>query len=137
MRSSWATSAASTAAASSPATTGRPSGGTRRSSWRRMTCSSTSTRPPGSSSARDGPMKLAPSLHRIGSDLVNCYVVEDGDQLTLIDTGVPGQWKDLERELTAMGRSVADIRGVILTHGDTDHIGFAERLRAQGVPIHV
>ena len=82
-------------------------------------------------------MKLAPSLHRIGSDLVNCYVVEDGDQLTVIDTGVPGQWKDLERELTAMGRSVADIRGVILTHGDTDHIGFAERLRAQGVPIHV
>ncbi len=82
-------------------------------------------------------MRLAPSLHRVGSDLVNCYVVEDGGQLTLIDTGVPGQWKDLERELADMGRSLTDIRGVVLTHGDTDHIGFAERLRREGVTIHV
>ena len=82
-------------------------------------------------------MKLAPSLHRVGSDQVNCYLVEDGGQLTLIDTGVPGQWKDLERELASMGRTLADIRGVVLTHGDTDHIGFAERLRREGVPIHV
>jgi glyoxylase-like metal-dependent hydrolase (beta-lactamase superfamily II) len=37
-----------------------------------------------------------------------------------------------------MGRSLADIRGVVLTHGDTDRIGFAERLRrARGVPVHV
>lgn len=31
-----------------------------------------------------------------------------------------------------------EVRGLILTHGDTDHIGFAERLRREhGVPIHV
>jgi glyoxylase-like metal-dependent hydrolase (beta-lactamase superfamily II) len=82
-------------------------------------------------------VKLAPSLHRVGSDLVNSYLVDEDGQLTLIDTGIPGQWKDLERELEAMGRSLSDIRGVILTHGDTDHIGFAERLRQHGVPIHV
>lgn len=82
-------------------------------------------------------MKLAPSLHRIGSDLVNCYLVEERGRLTVIDTGVPGQWKDLERELAAMGRTLADVRGAVLTHGDTDHIGFAERLRQTGVPIHV
>jgi glyoxylase-like metal-dependent hydrolase (beta-lactamase superfamily II) len=82
-------------------------------------------------------VKLAPSLHRIGSDLVNCYLVEEDGQLTVIDTGVPGQWKDLERELAAMGRTLAEVRGAVLTHGDTDHIGFAERLRQNGVPIHV
>ena len=82
-------------------------------------------------------MKLAPSLHRVGSDLVNTYLVEDG-QLTLIDAGVAGQWKDLLTELAQMGRSIADIRGVVLTHGDPDHVGFAERLRRDhGVPIHV
>jgi glyoxylase-like metal-dependent hydrolase (beta-lactamase superfamily II) len=37
-----------------------------------------------------------------------------------------------------MGRTVDDIRGVVLTHGDTDHIGFAERLRRDhGVPVYV
>jgi glyoxylase-like metal-dependent hydrolase (beta-lactamase superfamily II) len=83
-------------------------------------------------------MKLAPSLHRIGSDLVNCYLVEDAGGITLIDAGLPGHWADLAAELAGMGRSLAEVRGLILTHGDTDHIGFAERLRRErGVPVHV
>ncbi|WP_395243469.1 MBL fold metallo-hydrolase [Agromyces sp. MMS24-K17] len=83
-------------------------------------------------------MRLAPSLHRIGNDLVACYLVVEPDGLTLVDAGLPGQWRDLQRELAAIGRRVEDIRGVVLTHGDSDHIGFAERLRADhGVPIHV
>jgi glyoxylase-like metal-dependent hydrolase (beta-lactamase superfamily II) len=83
-------------------------------------------------------MKLAPSLHRVGSDLVNTYLVGDGGQLTLIDAGVSGQWSDLVAELAQMGRSLDDIRGVVLTHGDTDHVGFAERLRRDhGIPVWV
>lgn len=83
-------------------------------------------------------MKLAPSLHRIGSDLVNSYLVEEDGGLTLIDAGVSGQWTDLVAELALMGRSITDIRGLVLTHGDTDHIGFAERLRRDhGVPVFV
>jgi glyoxylase-like metal-dependent hydrolase (beta-lactamase superfamily II) len=83
-------------------------------------------------------MKLDDSLHRVGSDLVNTYLIEDERGLTVIDTGIPGQWQDLTAELGAMGRSPEDIRGVILTHGDTDHRGFAERLRSEyGVTISV
>lgn len=83
-------------------------------------------------------MKLAPSLHRIGSDLVNSYLVEDSSGVTVIDAGLPGHWSELQAELAGMGRSLDDIRGVVLTHGDTDHIGFAERLRRErGVPVHV
>jgi glyoxylase-like metal-dependent hydrolase (beta-lactamase superfamily II) len=81
-------------------------------------------------------VKLAPNLHRIGNDIVACYLVEAEGGLTLIDAGVSGQWSDLRTELKSMGRSVGDIRGVILTHGDTDHVGFAERLRRDhGVPV--
>ncbi len=84
-------------------------------------------------------MKLANSLHRLGSSsLVNSYLVEDGGLVTIVDTGVSGLWKDLQVELAAMGRSLDDVRGVVLTHGDTDHIGYAERLRRErGVPIFV
>lgn len=82
-------------------------------------------------------MKLAPSLHRIGNDIVACYLVEDVRGVTVVDAGLPGHWTDLVRELAAMGRTLADVRGVVLTHGDTDHLGFAERLRRKGVPVHV
>ncbi len=83
-------------------------------------------------------MKLAPALHRVGHDLINSYLVEEAGELTLIDAGVSGQWADLLAELAAMGRSVSDIRGIVLTHGDGDHVGFAERLRRDhGVPVHV
>jgi glyoxylase-like metal-dependent hydrolase (beta-lactamase superfamily II) len=83
-------------------------------------------------------MRLAPGLHRIGSDIVAAYLVEDTSGVTVIDAGISGQWSDLMTELRAMGRSVSDTRAVLLTHGDTDHIGFAERLRRDhGVPVHV
>ena len=83
-------------------------------------------------------MKLAPSLHRIGSDLVNSYLVDDSSGVTIIDAGLPGHWPELTAELAAMGRSLDDVRAVVLTHGDTDHIGYAERLRRDhGVPVYV
>lgn len=83
-------------------------------------------------------MKLAPHLHRLGNDVVSCYLVDTDEGITLIDAGLPGHWRDLGRELRALGKSAQDIRGVVLTHGDSDHIGFAERLRtAYGVPVFV
>jgi glyoxylase-like metal-dependent hydrolase (beta-lactamase superfamily II) len=84
-------------------------------------------------------MRLAPGLHRIGSDVVNVYLVEDASGITIVDAGLPGQWRELEQELTQLGRSLDEVRGIVLTHGDTDHIGFAERLRQQkgiGVRVH-
>ena len=83
-------------------------------------------------------MKLAPNLHRIGSDVVAAYLVADDSGVTLIDAGVSGQWKELLSELEAMGRSLSDVRALLLTHGDTDHIGFAERFRREtGAPVYV
>lgn len=83
-------------------------------------------------------MKLGPHLHRIGNDIVAAYLVVADDGITVVDAGLPGHWHDLTRELRELGRTPDDIRGVILTHGDSDHIGFAERLRRDhGVPVYV
>ena len=83
-------------------------------------------------------MQLAPSLHRIGNDVVAVYLVDTPQGVTVIDAGLAGQWKEFTTELAGMGRSVDDVRGVVLTHGDSDHIGFAERLRRDhGVPVFV
>ncbi|GAA1845309.1 MBL fold metallo-hydrolase [Agromyces salentinus] len=83
-------------------------------------------------------MQLAHSLHRIGNDIVAVHLVDSPDGVTIIDAGFAGQWTELLAELDAMGRSLDDVRGVVLTHGDSDHIGFAERLRRDhGVPVFV
>ncbi len=83
-------------------------------------------------------MQLAPHLHRIGNDIVAAYLVETPEGITVIDAALPGHWRDLREELEAMGRSIDDIKGVVLTHGDSDHLGFAERLRKDhGVPVYV
>jgi glyoxylase-like metal-dependent hydrolase (beta-lactamase superfamily II) len=83
-------------------------------------------------------MKLGAHLHRIGNDLIAAYLVVTVDGVTVIDAGLAGHWRELTAELAGLGRSVADIRGVILTHGDTDHLGFAERLRRDhGVPVYI
>ena len=83
-------------------------------------------------------MKLAPHQHRLGNDVVACYLVDTDDGITLIDAGLPGHWHNLQRELQSLGKSTDDIRGLVLTHGDSDHLGFAERLRAEhGVPVFV
>lgn len=83
-------------------------------------------------------MKIAPGIHRIGSGMVNSYLVEEAGAVTIIDAGAPSYWGELPRELAAMGRTLADVRAVVLTHGHSDHIGFAERIRKErGVPIQV
>ncbi len=83
-------------------------------------------------------MKLAPHLHRLGNELVAAYLVDTPEGVTIIDAGLPGHYRELLAELRSIGRSVDDVRGLILTHGDTDHIGFAERLRVEhDVPIYV
>lgn len=83
-------------------------------------------------------MELAPSLHRIGNDIVAAYLIDTADGITIIDAGLAGHWSDLLAELRTMGRSLDDVRGLILTHGDSDHLGFAERLRRDhGVPVYV
>src|SRR5262245_11314479 len=88
--------------------------------------------------AKEHLMRLGPNLHRIGNDIVAAYLVVTPEGITVVDAGLRGHRRDLQAELASIGRPIEDVKGVVLTHGDTDHIGFAERLRREhGVPVYV
>jgi glyoxylase-like metal-dependent hydrolase (beta-lactamase superfamily II) len=77
-------------------------------------------------------MQLAPRIRRVGLDrIVNSYLVEESGEVTIIDCGAPGLWALVPGELAAMGRSLEDVRAIVLTHGHTDHVGYAERARRE------
>jgi glyoxylase-like metal-dependent hydrolase (beta-lactamase superfamily II) len=83
-------------------------------------------------------VQIAPGIRRLGNGLVNSYLVEDGGEVTIIDAGVPGYYADLPSELAAMGSSLDRVRAVVLTHGHSDHIGFAERMRRErNTPVRI
>ena len=83
-------------------------------------------------------MEIAPGIRRVGSGLVNVYLVEESSEVTIIDAGGPGQWSALQRQLEEMGRTLDDVRALVLTHAHVDHVGFAERIRGERrVPIRV
>lgn len=74
---------------------------------------------------------ISRGIHRIGDEIVNVYLIEEGGEVTIVDAGVPAYWNLLPASLAEIGRSLGDVRAIILTHGHSDHIGFAERARRQ------
>ena len=86
----------------------------------------------------DAPTQVAPGVHRLGNALVNCYLLEDGNRMTLVDGGLPGFRAQLDEYLRSRGRSVGDIDAVILTHAHSDHVGMVEGVRTDApAPVHV
>ncbi|MFC5972959.1 MBL fold metallo-hydrolase [Halomarina salina] len=55
--------------------------------------------------------------------VVNAYVFEGGDGVTLVDTGMPANRHSLRSELAAAGYRPGDVDRVLLTHYDLDHVG--------------
>ena len=77
-------------------------------------------------------------VRRFDDGIVNWYLLEGDDGLTVVDCGFPTGWSMLTTALGTMGRRLADVRAVILTHGHVDHIGFAERARQEaGAKVYV
>jgi glyoxylase-like metal-dependent hydrolase (beta-lactamase superfamily II) len=72
-----------------------------------------------------GPMPTLHRIHRLG--IVNAYLVEEDDGLTLIDTGLRGMTRRL---LAAAERLDRPIVRIALTHAHSDHVGSLDALAA-------
>ncbi|MEN8240095.1 MAG: MBL fold metallo-hydrolase [Actinomycetota bacterium] len=60
---------------------------------------------------------------RVNLDFVSAYVIDRGDGLVIIDTGVQGSLPAIEAVLAEYGRPWSDVGYVIATHKHGDHIG--------------
>ena len=58
------------------------------------------------------------------------FVIDGDDGLTLIDTGLPKRASVFVEGIESIGRSVTDIRAILLTHSHADHAGSAAQLKS-------
>ncbi len=65
-------------------------------------------------------------LPMMGPDFVNCYILEDGEEIVIFDTGVNlGNTKDIWVDVLQRYFPQKKIKYVVITHHHPDHIGLA------------
>lgn len=84
-------------------------------------------------------MEIATGIRRVGPDsIVNSYLLIDGAEVTIIDAGAPRLWARVPDELASVGLGLDAVRAIVLTHGHSDHVGYAERARRErSLPVLV
>src|SRR5437868_805450 len=73
--------------------------------------------------------QVVPGLWKVPLGPVNAYLVDDGREVVVVDTGLPGSAPKLEAALREIGRKATDVRSIVLTHAHPDHAGSAAALR--------
>lgn len=68
-------------------------------------------------------MEIIANVHIIPNIVANPYLIIDPDGLTLIDAGLPGSHKKILNYLSSLGRSPSDLKRILITHSDIDHVG--------------
>lgn len=61
---------------------------------------------------------------------VNIFVFVEADGLTLVDAGMPNSHKKLFPALQALGYNTSDIKHILVTHSDVDHVGGLAAIQA-------
>jgi glyoxylase-like metal-dependent hydrolase (beta-lactamase superfamily II) len=75
-------------------------------------------------------MEITPNVHLIPNIVANPYLLIDPDGLTLIDAGLPASHKKILRYMAGLGYAPGDLKRILVTHADFDHVGGLAALKA-------
>jgi glyoxylase-like metal-dependent hydrolase (beta-lactamase superfamily II) len=85
-------------------------------------------------------IELAEGIHRLGhraGGRVSAFLIEDGNELSLVDTLFENDARLVLEAIRAVGRQVTDLKRIALTHGHRSHLGgLAALKRASGATVY-
>lgn len=66
---------------------------------------------------------IFPHVYVLPLGAVNVFLIEDGDQITVIDTGLKDSDQPILAAVQSLGKRPTDIANIVLTHCHPDHAG--------------
>lgn len=75
--------------------------------------------------------KVSDGVYRSVSGYVNAYIIDGDEGVTIVDTGVPKRLDSISSALVGIGRRLADVKTIVITHGHGDHYGSAAAVKAE------
>jgi len=76
-------------------------------------------------------LEIIPGVYLINMLASNCYLIAEPDGLTLIDAGIPSSFSQIVDFIGSLDRSVQELKTILLSHADIDHVGAAPALKAE------
>jgi len=68
-------------------------------------------------------MKITDNLFIVPGVVSNTYILLGADGLTVIDAGLPRSERKILAYIASLGRSAQDVKRIVITHADMDHVG--------------
>jgi glyoxylase-like metal-dependent hydrolase (beta-lactamase superfamily II) len=76
-------------------------------------------------------LEVSADVYQLSNSFVNLYLIREPDGLTLIDAGLKSSAPKLVlAAISKLGRAPQDLKRILVTHADGDHVGGLSELRA-------
>jgi glyoxylase-like metal-dependent hydrolase (beta-lactamase superfamily II) len=75
-------------------------------------------------------MEIAPGVHAVRLLNVYSFLISE-PEMTLIDAGLIGSRRRVERYVSRLGRSISELTRIVCTHAHPDHIGGVREMAGQ------